>query len=45
MVSGREIRATLSGTKEDLHRPTTFAIQDTGSIHYPDPDAPPPRLF
>jgi uncharacterized protein (DUF488 family) len=34
-----EVRHFMSGTKADLHRLTTFAIQDNGSIHYPDPDA------
>ena len=41
---GCEVRHIMSGTKADLHRLTPFAIQDNGSIRYPDPDAT-PRLF
>jgi hypothetical protein len=44
MVNGREIRATMSGTKTDLRRLATCTIQDNGSIHYPAPDAPSPLL-
>jgi uncharacterized protein (DUF488 family) len=41
---GCEVRHIMSSTKADLHRLTPFAIQDNGSIRYPDPDAT-PRLF
>lgn len=41
---GCEVRHIMNGTQAGLHRLTPFAIQDNGSIHYPDPDTT-PRLF